>query len=58
MWTLFVITLLPEINDAKVARYAEFRTREACMIAEQKLEKEFKTGEFASCYRTDKIVKK
>ena len=58
MWTLFVITLMPEINDAKVVRYAEFKTEQACLVEQKALEKEFKSGEFASCYRTDKIIKK
>lgn len=58
MWTLFVITMLPELNDAKVTRYAEYKTEKACIIAQEKLEKEFQFGEFASCHMTDKIIKK
>ena len=49
MWALFVVTLLPQIDDAKVTRYSEYESHKSCIVALYKLEKEFKHGEFAIC---------
>lgn len=51
MWALFVVTLLPYIDDAKVVRYAEFESLKSCHIAQAKLEEEFESGEIAICER-------
>ena len=61
MWALFVVTLLPYIDDAKVVRYAEFESLQSCHIAQAKLEEEFESGEIAYCLEVsspEKIIKK
>ena len=51
MWGLFVVTLLPQIDDAKVTRYAEYESEKACAVAMFKLDKTFETGELAYCMK-------
>lgn len=49
MWTLFIITLLPQIDDAKVVRFNEYKSEQACLVAAKKLEKTFKHDEIVVC---------
>ena len=51
MWALFIVTLLPQIDDAKVVRYAEFKSEKACAVEMFKLDKTFESGEFAYCMK-------
>ena len=56
MWTLFVVTLLGDIDDAKVTRYDTYKTESACNADIEFLHKKFEEAEFAFCHY-EKIVK-
>jgi len=50
MWALFVVTLLPQIDDAKVVRYEEFKDKHSCIVEMVRLEQyELGTLEYALC---------
>lgn len=53
MWTLFVVTILPYIDDAKVVRYGEYATQKHCYYEMFQLENELNSGEEVMCVRTD-----
>jgi len=59
MWALFVVTLLPQIDDAKVTRYAEYDNKYECVADMVQLE-QYELGklEYALCSRVKKVVKK
>lgn len=53
MWALFVITLLPQIDDAKVSRINEYKSEKQCLVEAKKLEKLFNNDEFIICESVD-----
>ena len=55
MWALFVVTLLPQIDDAKVTRYAEYSSKYECIANMVKLE-QYELGklEYALCEKVKK----
>jgi hypothetical protein len=53
MWTLFVVTLLPQINDVKVTRYDEYETKQECLVEMIEIQKEFTFDEDGMCIELD-----
>lgn len=49
MWTLFIVTLLPQMNDAKVLRYEEYKNEGQCVVEMVELEQKFSELEYAIC---------
>jgi hypothetical protein len=61
MWALFVVSLLPQIDDAKVTRYAEYKDETSCIVEMVRLETEELGGlEYALCSKVKqvKLIKK
>ena len=55
MWTLFVVTLLPQIDDAKVTRYGEYSDKYECLAEMVRLEQyELGSLESAICEKVKK----
>jgi hypothetical protein len=49
IWTLFVISFIPEFNEVKYTRYKEFATEQACLDALQDMQSTFKNNESVDC---------
>lgn len=51
MWTLFIVTLLPQADDAKVLRYNEYKTESQCIVEAIILEQVFSNLEYGICVK-------
>jgi hypothetical protein len=56
MWTLFIISMSPYMDEPKVTRYEEYTSQWNCNISIVELEEEFKNGEVAICIQTGKVI--
>jgi hypothetical protein len=56
MWTLFVISMSPYMDEPKVTRYEEYTSQWNCNIALDELEQEFSYNEKALCMQTGKTI--
>ena len=56
MWTLFVLSLVPDFGEVKLTRYETYVNAWQCGIAKEELEKEFESGEKAICMQTDRPI--
>lgn len=56
MWSLIVLTLLPDLGDAKVTIVEEYNSQWDCNNARELLKQELEALETASCFQTSPTI--